>query len=469
MAINLDDLMTALGRVGRMAYLINSGQNGQGTPFTQLSGYSYLNAAWLAPLATGYDQLIRNQSQSMNDWSLLGRVILQNMVAAADPAYGTSFETALTYVLNQFTLQGKTVKECTITSAAAADSANVGTGVCFVTTKRGDGLVLQNTVAEASVLLVTSDSYTGGATAGREPWVWQGEPNISSLGTGTGVGLWDWDFPQGSGASASGNVISADQDASSSGNMLTNGDFETWTAGSASPPDNWAVSSGVWDTDFRRGATALRGSYSVEFLAGTGGTPGLTQQFDSTDTTGATAGTAADITAYTGFAVNLWLRAAGVITGGVLTVELVDGSGVVINDQAGTANTETIALTGFSTSWTAKNFGFRLPIILPTTVRLRIRISTALTGANLFMDDVTFCQPTNLYPGGPNACVFAGATAFEASPDPDAFTLTFTNDRGGATYGATFQFLFNRLFQTPGLVLPYAAVPSYADTLITNA
>lgn len=470
----LDNIFEVTGRIGRTAYQIDSGQSTQAATFNEVVALSYVNPAWIANLSAQYDSAIRQQSTTMGVWQQAAQTILLGMVAGQDPFYGTSLSAALSYILQLMIAGSKTVKTCTITESTVADTANVGTGVVFCTLIRGDGLIFQNTVAEVSTLLITSDSYTGGATVGQEPWSWSGAANLSSLATGTPVGLWDWDWPQGSGASASASCIDASQDNTPvSGNYLTNSDFQSWTTGGTPILNNWHLTVGTWGTDILQetGTVMTNTTYSVKFVAGATLTA-LTTQFNSaiTDGTLTTAGTVANITAFTGYAFNFWLKASGVISGGVLKVDLVDGSGTVINDQAGTANTYTLTLSTVTTSWVAYNTPFRLPVILPSIVRVRIRISTALAGASLYMSWGAFSLPTNLYSGGPNLSVFSNPQApFEANPDPDGFTLTFTNNRGGASYGATFQTLWNRLYQTPGLILPYSGSPSYADSLITNS
>jgi len=470
MALNLTNIFTSLGRAGRNAYLIDTAQAAQGTPFSQLAAEAWVNPNWIASLAQTYDQLLRTGTSGMGAWTQAVSTILQRLVTADDPAYGASLGSSLMYLNQQMISQSATVKECTIGSTVTADSGNVGGGTAVVTLVRYDGLIFQNTIAEVSTLLITADSYTGNATAGQEPWQWAGAPNISSYGTGTPVGTWDFDWPQGSGSSATGNAISAAQDGSQVGNMLTNGDCEDWTTGT--PALNyWYLGTGTWGTSIARSSTALGGTYSVQF--NTGATlNALTQQFDSSDVTGATSGTTATVLPFTAYIVNFWTKAAGVISGGVLTVSLVNSSGTVLNNQAGTAQSQTLALTGLSTSWLPRSFAFQTPVVLPTDgiVRLKIAITTALAGAALLLDDVCMCAPTQMYQGGPAVAVFSNpATPFEAAPDPDGFTITLTNNRGGATYGATFQTLVSRLFQTPGLILPYASSPTIADTLITGA
>lgn len=467
MAFDLDNFFQAIGRAGREDYAINQAQAQQATPFDDLIGYSYINPAWITQLTASYDSVIRNSSVGMSAWAQAAGTILQAMVVAEAPAYGSSLGSSLLYLRNEMIAQGKTVQSCTITGASVAESANVGTPAILVITTRGDGLVLQNTIAEESTLYYTDDAYTGSATVGQEPYSWVGAANISSLGTGIGVGTWDWDWPQGSNGSATGTNIAGDDEANTSGNYLTNGAFDAWTGGTPAL-DNWYLETGTWGTTIQRTTTHLGGTYSVEFIVGAT-LNGLTQQFDSDDSTGATAGTAAILTAFQGYGFNIWLRAAGVISGGVMTVSLVDGSAAVINDQQGTANSTTIALTAHSTNWVAHPIAFRLPVILPSIVRLKIKITTALAGANLYMDWAAFGVPTNFYVGGPNVIAFSNPAApVEAGPDPDGFTITTTNNRGGASFGATMQTLVSRLYQTPDLILPYSATPNISDGLITT-
>lgn len=469
MSLNLSNLFTTLGRAGRTAYLIDGAQALQPVPWNEVAAQAWLNPAWVATLAQSYDSTIRQQSTGMSTWTQAMQMVLQSMVAADVPAYGTSLDASLQYLYEQMVAQAATVKTCAIGSSVVADAANVGTGSMVVSLVRYDGLIFQNTVAEVSTLLITRDSYTGGATAGQEPWQWQGAPNNSSLGTGVPCNLWDWDFPQGSNGGAGGTCISAAVDANASTNLLTNGDMESWDATGTPFLNSWNLATGTWGTTAARSSTALGRTYSLQLTAG--GANVLTQQFNSTALTGATAGTSASITAFQPFQLGFFTKATGVISAGTLTWKLVDSSGTVLNNQAGAAQTGTLALTGLSTSWTLRTFAFQTPVVLPANGIVRLQLAdTALAGANLLIDDVTFCVPTSLYKGGPYAAVFSNpATPFEAGPDPDGFTATFTNDRGGASYGATIQFLVNRLFQSAGLILPYSGSPSLADTLITGA
>jgi hypothetical protein len=170
------------------------------------------------------------------------------------------------------------------------------------------------------------------------------------------------------------------------------------------------------------------------------------------------------------YAVNLWAMADVVPVAGVITVDLVDGiGGSVIADQAGTNNSFTITCSALTTSFVAKNGVFRTPKILPTTVYLRIRITTAISaGTSVFLDHCAMDEMTELYKGGPSAKIFSGKTSFfkgDSQVLPDYFVLTTTNDRAGE-----FQEWFDRnfLMREKGLLLPSNAAggETQADSLI---
>lgn len=477
MSFNISNWATATGRVGRQAYLIASGQNPKPVPFSELAGYAYLNPEWLAPLAQSYDALLRNDAAAMSLWQQTATTILLGMVSAQNPVAGQQLSTALSYLYNQFVAQAATVKACTIGSSVTANGTNVGTGVPAVTTFRGDGLIQQNAIAETGQLAITADSYTGGATRGQEPWRWQGQPNVSSLGTGTPVGLWDFDYPQGSATSATGNAISSTQYGQATGNYLTNGDFAGWTGGGTPILNNWHLVTGTWGTDVQQGvANGITGGFSLEFISGTGVLTALSQQFNSSvsDGTNAAAGTPANPASPTAslpglYTESIWMKSPGTITGGVLTWELTDGSGTVVNDAQGNPNSGTITLNTVTGSYVEHQITWRLPTNPPAALQKRFKIMTALTGAHLLLAANAFSAPRNLYPGGPSLAVFSNpATPFVATAPGDGWAVAFSNDRGGSTFLATFQALVNRLWGAPTLLLPYTGSPTISDALITG-
>lgn len=387
----------------------------------------------------------------MSSLSGLALPTLLRMVGASVPALKNSPTSAMTELIRQMGVEGKTVAACTVTAPATALTTNVGDGVLVTTTKRGDGLQQDNMVAESLRLSCTADSYTGGAVEGSERFQIAGNTNTA--------GTWDYDWPLGSAQSVSATAISADTDGNLSGNLLTNGDFEDWTDDAIPQLDDWQISGAVWGTSIQRSATGYRGDYAVELIAGTGANQILFQEF-GTDT----APVPAPLNTYV---VNFFARkVSGTITAGVLTVELTDDAGTVVNDEQGVANSTTLTLSTLTTSYAAVSVAFRIPNVPPDTMRIRFRVSTALVGGNVLIDDACFAPVTAAYPGGFGFVVFSGATPFVKN---DGWDVVPTNNRAGRLYGATFQTLFDRLFGMRGLnqLLPTSATPTLPDSMIS--
>ncbi len=446
-------LFTRLGKLGKVLYTVNGQQASLVTVFDEISAqYASTLKDRYGQLATQQTGLIRSQTGIIGAIQQLAANTIIDMVEADQPAAARTIDDALREVRRQMIAASATVKACTVSATVAALGTPSGSGVFVTSTKRGDGLVQENMFAETGRLVCVSDSYSGGATAGRESFRYVGESSLGSQ-------QFNYDWPQGSDAQVSLNAVSADQDASTSGNLLTNGDFEGWT-GATPALDNW-VTSQTWGTDLARNSSSpFRGTYDLKLIAGTGTNTAITQTFD--DSTG----TNAELRPLTSYAVNMWMKRSGSVSGGVLTVELIDGSGSVINDQQGAANSFTKTLSTLTTSYAAVNGVFRLPQVLPAVVKLRLRLSTALTGADVLLDDVCMTPLVSAYLGGPGLSIFSGLTPFVLS---DTWTVAQTNNRGGATYLATFQALFDRLFdmRAKGILLPSDASPTIADTLIT--
>ena len=468
--LNLIQLFTALGRVGRNLYLINQSQGLQPVTYSELSGYGYITPGWITNLTQTYDPLIRSQDTGMSAWQTAASNIIVGMCNAVNSQI-TSTSAALQFIYNQMIAQAATVKQFTTGYTVSPVATNTGRGNVVLAMIRADGINFQNVIPEIDTLTITGDSYTGRATRGAEPWSLAGQPNLSTLGTGNPVNIYDWDWPAGSGILIGGNAVAANQYGSSAvnGNILTNGDFATWT-GSPAALSYWNLVTGAWGSTIQQNNTnQLGGTYCVRFNSGS--TNVLTQQFGSGVATGVTAGTSASLSAYSGYLGNLWLSASGTLSAGTMVVSLVNSSGVTINDQSGNANTISYNLAGLSTVYNPYSYAFRLPTMLPSDGIIRLKISVSgLSGGNLYWDWNALTAPTTMYLGGPNIALFSNpAYPFVAFPTPDQFLVTLTNNWGGSTYLASFQSLFNRLFQTPGLILPYAASPSISDSLITAA
>ncbi len=378
-------------------------------------------------------------------WDTIVRTVYDDQ-----PTQSWTRQAAMAEVIRQMEAQGKTVKENIITCTATVLPNGTGDGVIIVSTLRSDGIVQENTVDETLRITCTTDSYSGTATAGQEQFTLVGSPVIGSV--------WDYDYPTGSAANVGINAISCSVDATAGNNLLTNSDFEDWTGVTPALSD-WTLEVGTWGTSIQQSTDEYEGDFAVRFNAGAT-LNALYQEFDSTT------GTEGTVSSLSTYAVNFWIKRDGVVTTGVLTVELVDDTGTVITDDAAVANSYTITLSGLTTSYAASNRVFRLPKNPPDVIRIRFRISTVLAGANVLIDGLAFAEMTPMYTGGPVFTVFSGVVPFVGG---DGWGIVNTNDYGGSTFCATFQTGFQRLFdmRSMGMLLPSATSPNISNTLIT--
>lgn len=462
MALNFDtgdeSAFARLGKILKIPYLTTPYEASLPAAFLEINdGYVTTLTAVGGQVATQANQLARSASNTMTYASQAAWGVVQGMVLADQPSQAGTQYSAMAEFIRQMKLQSKTVQASTIGSSAAALTPFTGTGVLVLTTKRGDGLVQENTIAETLRLVCTADAYTGGATSGQETFGLTGSP--------VSAGVWDYDWPTGSGAQTSGNAVSADQDATSGGNLTTNGDFQDWTDDATPELVSWQLGgTGAWGTDVQRNSSDPFRSgqdYALQFNPGANN-PVIYQVFaDGTN------GSQATLAGLTSFQVNLWLRKlSGTISAGVLTVELTDNSGTVTADAQGVNNSFTVTLSTLTTGYVAYSGTFRLSATPPASVQLQLRISTDLAGASFLAADVCCAAVRAMYQGGPGYNVFSGATPFVGG---DGWTITNTNNQGGASYLATFQTGFQRLFSMTemGLLLPSSGSPNISNALIT--
>ena len=463
MAILLDGsggLFTRLGRIGKIALVVNTHQAALPAALESL----YVQYDGLTP-GTGLRDVIAEaialRSPVVADagrWLPIlqqaGVNTLLRMVEADAPASAGSVADALAELIRQMEAGSETVERSVTTVTPTVFSGQSGNGQIVTSAVRGDGLPSELIIAENARLVCEGSSYDGTATAGVEPFRFQGE-----LDPADPLDVWEYRWPGGSRADTSITAISPD----STENLLANSGFEIFTV--ANTPDQWVIQTGTAGTEvFSEAVVFFTGAMSVR-IAGAATNTALTQQFG--DATNGTANVPASLTP---LAVSLWVRVSSVPAAGVLTVELVDGSNVVVNDNEGVANSFTVSLPGLTANtWTPQQRVFRLPKTPPAVLKLRLRLSTALSaGTNLYIDQLCLSPMAEMYPGGPFVSVFAGNVPFAFN---DGWIVAATNARGGASFNATFQALFERIFGMSqlGLVLPSVTggTETLPDTLIT--
>lgn len=345
------------------------------------------------------------------------------------------------------------------------------------------GRALQYVVPETVQVTVTQDNQTGGATKGSEPYSVAGQNAQSNFLS------WDWlkSGKYGSGAASSTNTLTdplVNFVSGGTGNLLVNGAFTVATT--ANVADNWTIAVGTAGSTVTVTTSGgyITGSGILTMVSDGATLISVTQAFNTASATGVGLGGTPyaltpsavnnlQVAVYVPYKLSVASPAAG-----VMTVDLIDGSGTVINDDAGVANSFTVTLTTVAdTAYHIASGVFRLPKVLPssTPYKVRVRQSTAVTsGKSLILSCVAAQVVTQLYPGGPYFAGFRGSTDVIASGAVvDAWTFAVTATIGKLQKGMWRWFnvpsMAAQAGQTvsgPGLIIP--AVTSGSATLSDN-
>jgi len=372
------------------------------------------------------------------------KVICRTVNADTPLADPNSLPLALAELIRQMVSQSYRVSPMTISASSSAASGNVGTGAIVLTTKRGDGLAQDNQFAETGVLTCTGDAQAGTATSGSEPFSFAGDYAPASID--------GYDWPGFSGATAS---LTSTDAAASTPNLLTNGDFEDFTV--ANTPDSWTLSGGTAGTDFFSEASVIYAGLKALKITGNGSNGPVIRQ------------TLTTLKPNRVYAVNCWAtRSAALSAAGNLTIRLVDGSNATITDDQSAANGVTVANSALTGSYAPYNGVLITPKVLPSTVKIQLTSNDAADLDNtksIYIDHFAMAEVAPLYVGGPFCGVFSGATAWMTN---DSYSITTANNHNAATYGATWQTVFDRLFsmRSLGLLLPTSGTTLLNDSLI---
>lgn len=411
-----------------------------------------------AEMGSNYIQLLDSPASTLGTFAqqmavdTVNRMVFRDQPRLNQNLQQVNITASLAEVIRQMEEQGATVLAMTVTGTPAA-FVGYGNGVVNVSVRRAsDGKVQENAFAEDVQFTCETDSYSGTATAGNE--------SFAVSGTGSASGVFAFDWPLGSNATTSVNAIDGNSD-NSNGNILTNSGFEDWTN---NIPDNWTLPVGTAGVNINREASIVYdGDFALRITGdGADTRTQLQQQFDDTD------GTAGTLSPQSQYSFNTWIRRDGTIPGdGVLRIALVDENGDVIDDDAGTANSFTVDLTTLNTVYTSFTGVFRTPSIMPATVSIQFKLTTALTnGRSVYVDKASLGEMELLYTGGPSVAVHAGSIPFLIG---DYEFTTITNSRGSGGTLSTFQTLWDQLLgmRDLDLLLPSSATPTISDSLIS--
>lgn len=384
----------------------------------------------------------------------INRMVYRDQPQVNQTITSSNITASINYVLQQMRQQGATVLRMTVGSSINP-FVGVGNGMISVSTVRPfDGNPLENAFAEQLLFTCTADSYISGATAFNEQFTVTGE------GSESDVFAFDW--PLGSNAQVALNAIDGDT-SNGAGNLLTNSGFTTWTNG---VPTRWVLVTGVAGTNIQQSTGIYFSAGSAIAIIGDD-----TTLVNLTQTLNSSSGSTSTLSAQSQYSTCLFLRRGGTtVSAGVLQVDLVDGNGIIINDQAGTPNSFTIDLTTLTTNWQGFVGNFRIPEILPSSYTYRLHLTTPLnSGATVYLDKSSLGASQQLYTQGPFVAVHSGNVPFVQSPIADYATAQITNSRGAGGSLATWQTLLWRLLNSAvgfELIFPSSNSPTVSDSLI---
>ena len=376
---------------------------------------------------------------------------------AAFPKSGGSRSDALRELYRQMVAASANVTTCAIGLTPTAGSTNTGNGTLVTSTKRGDGRVNELAMAETLRLRCDEDGHAAAGIKGYEKWLCIGQEAVDGFHP-------NWaEAGYGSGCRTPFRTIDPES-WGTNGNLLVNG-FETFpSSGSVNTPVNWATDgAGTDGADFAVNTTAAQvyfGTKSLRWIAGTGVNTVLAQYFNGYNQTNSTP---RKLEGSTQYAVIVRLRRIALITAGVLTLELTDAANAVLADDQAVNNSGTTTLATLLTNpdtWYTATLVVRTPKNVPNGAKLRLRMSTALAGADLYMDSVAQGKMTHAYRGGPAVAKFAGSTPWIKD---DFSTLAVTNSNGGAAHARkTFHRLADAAWDLKGhdIVLPSTGAPA---------
>lgn len=424
----------------------------------------YADGTPLASVIDGVDADLVAWKKAQQRWFTSMKTLAQDtLIAMADadaPLSSKTVAAAMKELIKQMASSGDDVN-ASAPSAGSASAVGSPTGnPQFVfSVSGGSGVNREYILAETMRIEVTSDAYGAGTATARNEAV---KVTGAALQSDTFSELW----PDGSGANKSLNLTDSMSDNGTSGNLLVNSSFETFTT--SNKPDNWitTANSTVAGTHLIKEDSVIYGdggAHSLQIKGDGSVLVTLRQQFDTTSSTTADSGGSPQVlAARTPYAVGFWCRNDSNPAAGVLRVALVDGSGNVINDDNGTANSFTVTLTSLGTSFVFKQGVFRLPAAVPSTVYLEFKTTTAQTSGRItYIDGLALAKMTELYTGGPYMAAFAASTNPAVG---DRWTVAMSNTQGA------MQAWFERCFgmRALGLQLPSdtGGSETVADSLI---
>ena len=457
MSLNISQTFAYLGR---LAGLLNESDEYHGETLVSLADAVASEWDGLEELIGRLYPTLDAAVQSGRGWAAyakgLAQATLVELVRVDNPRPDLSLDTAIDEFLRQLASSGDCVARVFVDTSISADPSNESNPCWVVSTKYPSGLETVYAFAEDLEAEVVADGQEGGgATTGSERVRVRGEYTYA-------VDPLDPRWPMGSASSVSLTVVDPSLDCQGGyGNWLRNGDFNEWEESSSAAeytPKYWRVEAGVAGTNLFEDSSGYDDTAALVFYGD--GTTNITV----TQAFGSTTGTPLNLRPLDQFAVLLRLKATTTGVSGTLRVALVDSSNAVTSDDQGNPNSFTCNLSLLSlSSWSRASGVFRTPSVLPSGLKLQIRLTSPLgSGKTIAVDEVAMARMVPLYTGGPSVSLIA---ALAPAIRGDRWVIRVTSTANEKSWHRAFDRLFDG--RARGKQLPECSSPSILSSLIT--
>jgi len=354
-------------------------------------------------------------------------------VSDCTPVVPYTLQQSFIALIAQMKANSASIQRATITSTVTDGTSNLGSTVVNVTYTNQFGDPIDTTYAE-TIAVQCINSTTPYSEV------------LQAVGQAT-VPINDYQWPTGSGA----NVQFSVNNPANNG-IVTDGGFSAWSGTGANTPTNWSIIDGS------AGVTVFQG-------AGDGVRAGTSAAQLTSDGAQATQlGQTISLQINTVYMVTVAAKVSATGGAGTLIIQLTDGDGVVLTNDAGASLTYSRNFTAQVTgSYQTFTVFFSTPRQLPSTTKIEVGYGVADTAArSLFIDLVSVIQATQLYTGGPYIAAVSGEdpTAFG-----DTWSVAFTNNQTTASFAFGMQRLYNTM--SLGVYFPSANSPTVSNSLIS--
>lgn len=371
-----------------------------------------------------------------------GQLAITLQVNDDTPVIPYTVPQALSVLAAQMRANSQSVNRPTLGSSVTPGGGNIGDTTVAVSTTNKYGDPSDMTFAET--VTVTCTQATGGSSFAA---------TLQAVGEAL-VPSYDYRWPAGSGA----NVSVAVTDPAVSG-IVTDGAFANWSGTGNNTPTNWTIIDGdAGVTVFKNAGGGLRTGSDAARITSDGSQPTQLAQ-------------AVTLSTNTVYAVTVQAKVSASDGSGIFVMQLTDGDGNVIQDDAGNNLSYTRNMSAqVTTSYQNFTVFFATPRQLPVTVQVRYGLDTApSSGKHLDLDLAAVVAATSLYNQGPYMAAIAGDTRTAVG---DTYAVAFTNSLGSNSFvrGMDRVYSVRNMVDANGnqVYLPSSGSPTVLDSLVLH-